>query len=662
MTQYLSAATLKLGNPAATIELEDIIYVAVRMVGVGPNGDHLSFQFTPNYLLGTGEYHHGKYWEIIVGLDENAYTALFETDVDTAEGGHYAIEQADENFAINVFLMTFLDNNQGVITWKWTVDTIFAARYSIDINNMGGNPQTTQPTEVIFKSRGIRTVILPGEFDTICFFSSTEDGPRNVKEIFSEDYGGTWINKLAVSSEAEVEVWPFGIQLANDEILAVYGWDAYPDMYIRQRRSVDEGVTYGASSDVIHNYERPQIVQLANGDLIMVITKRNTFVAILKSEDNGLTWTTTFSDLFSENFESYTTGSSPPWGSNWILYAGVNYAKIVETNPYSGTKSIGWKDTGPSECEIAWTFDNYQKYIAFGTLTFYVQVDAGYTSTGFEMTLRESAISRCPIRVLGGFLKYYSHPNWLNHAAFSTDVYHKIEIGWDSKTDTWWLSLDDDVATTGIPCYGAGVLGGINWLSMHLATGAGRSSGYADDFSIDGSGCVIAGTVRQASMILLENGELVCAMQTAAGVGTNNIYCYISGDSGKTWGSGISIATTGTLVTASLVQLVNGDVICFYSKWVDVRYYIYCKKSTDNCRTWGAETLVYDGAGHGLGAYALVDPVTDKIFMVFYTNEDGTYDIKILFSEDDGATWGDKQVVDASTNNQNQPSLAKLDK
>lgn len=143
------------------------------------------------------------------------------------------------------------------------------------------------------------------------------------------------------------------------------------------------------------------------------------------------------------------------------------------------------------------------------------------------------------------------------------------------------------------------------------------------------------------SLIELANGNLLCAY-----VKTSNLYCRISTDDGATWGGEITVYAGGSVdIYPSLIQIANGDVLCLFSTNEDAAdYYVKLMVSDDNGATWGSKTTVYNG-GDSQGRSSAIQLTDDIIQCFFQTNEDGDLHIKRIESDDDGATWGNQDDV-----------------
>jgi hypothetical protein len=105
MSDYPKAVTkVEIGTASdVNVDLIAVEYAGDRPMGSGPGGDHLSPLTVPNTVLPIGIVGHHKWWEIIVGLSEDEYTAFYNTNV---SGTDKAIVMNDENTAIGYFAIT----------------------------------------------------------------------------------------------------------------------------------------------------------------------------------------------------------------------------------------------------------------------------------------------------------------------------------------------------------------------------------------------------------------------------------------------------------------------------------------------------------------------------------------------------------------------------
>jgi hypothetical protein len=77
-----SATKVEIGLSEGSHEdLTAIEYAGDKAMGSGPGSDHLSIQTVLNTVPPTGILHHNKWWEVVIGLQEDEYQALFNTSV-----------------------------------------------------------------------------------------------------------------------------------------------------------------------------------------------------------------------------------------------------------------------------------------------------------------------------------------------------------------------------------------------------------------------------------------------------------------------------------------------------------------------------------------------------------------------------------------------------
>lgn len=160
-TQYVTASLFEIGTTVADLDIDDILFIALRLIGSGPGGDHVQFRTVPNTIAPVGQFYHHKHWEIIIAFDQNMYTPLFNTDVEegagtgTAMGGDVgAVDELAAGHPIGRFRISITDNAGTVVVWTWAVSTTFVANFPLTITN----EEDHQPCEVKFISRGLRVV------------------------------------------------------------------------------------------------------------------------------------------------------------------------------------------------------------------------------------------------------------------------------------------------------------------------------------------------------------------------------------------------------------------------------------------------------------------------------------------------------------------------
>lgn len=101
---YPKAVTsVGIGVSSATVSLTAIEYYGDRPMGSGPGGDHLVPLTVPNTVNPVGIVGQHKWWEIVLGLSEDEYTAFYNTNV---TGSLKAIDMTAENNPIGYFVVT----------------------------------------------------------------------------------------------------------------------------------------------------------------------------------------------------------------------------------------------------------------------------------------------------------------------------------------------------------------------------------------------------------------------------------------------------------------------------------------------------------------------------------------------------------------------------
>lgn len=154
MTFYVDINTVEIGTTLNYETLTDIVYVAIRLAGSGPGGDHVEFVSVENIIAHFRDIHHAKHWELIIGFNQNLFTALFNTDVEEGVGEGKAIVEDGENTPIDLFRINLTDNKGDPVVWTWPSGTTFVANFFPNIVNEA----TDQIVEVKFISRGVRAV------------------------------------------------------------------------------------------------------------------------------------------------------------------------------------------------------------------------------------------------------------------------------------------------------------------------------------------------------------------------------------------------------------------------------------------------------------------------------------------------------------------------
>ena len=101
-------------------------------------------------------------------------------------------------------------------------------------------------------------------------------------------------------------------------------------------------------------------------------------------------------------------------------------------------------------------------------------------------------------------------------------------------------------------------------------------------------------------------------------------------------------SSTGSPRFPDLVSLGSEKLLASYMKNTNDKTRV--RKSTDGGQTWGSAITVYS-TGISANRSGLTVVSSSKIFCAFVTIEDATDSIKLLESTDEGATWVNKQLV-----------------
>ena len=146
---------MEIGVSGTDVDITGVKYYAWRLVGDGPGGDMVSPRTVPNTIQPITVRQHHKWWEIIVGVDERMYTALFATDVLTGASTDYAINDDADNSAIGFLVFTFiLTDGSTTVTHTYLADKSYVAAYRGGIRDGENN----QIEEIKFLCVGTRLI------------------------------------------------------------------------------------------------------------------------------------------------------------------------------------------------------------------------------------------------------------------------------------------------------------------------------------------------------------------------------------------------------------------------------------------------------------------------------------------------------------------------
>jgi len=159
-----------------------------------------------------------------------------------------------------------------------------------------------------------------------------------------------------------------------------------------------------------------------------------------------------------------------------------------------------------------------------------------------------------------------------------------------------------------------------------------------------------------ARLIELKDGRLLaCCESSGIRIATSN-------NKGRTWSSPSTIAPNPSKwpnCVPDLIQLSDGTVIVAYNPRPDSPYSsdrhfsIRLRRSTDNCKTWSDEIVVYDaGYAWDVGCWepSLLELPSGELQLYFadespYTGNNGDQQISLCRSFDAGVTWTKPQRI-----------------
>lgn len=143
---------VEIGDIAAATTLTAIEYFGDRLLGSGPGGDHLTPLVVPNTTQPVGIVDHHKHWEVVIGLNEDEYTALFDTAVD---GVNKAVSASGPNSKIGWFKVNEKSNAGMTRTIVYESDKVYVQ--AVETNKVT-NEEGKYVVEVKFICIGSRTV------------------------------------------------------------------------------------------------------------------------------------------------------------------------------------------------------------------------------------------------------------------------------------------------------------------------------------------------------------------------------------------------------------------------------------------------------------------------------------------------------------------------
>ena len=157
-------------------------------------------------------------------------------------------------------------------------------------------------------------------------------------------------------------------------------------------------------------------------------------------------------------------------------------------------------------------------------------------------------------------------------------------------------------------------------------------------------------------MIKLDNGDLLCTVDTNEDGGNTSVKVMRSTDKGKTWGKPEIAATSPDLNSGNgqLLQLKNGEIWLSYRATKNLSYGRYTSlrvnKSKDGGKTWEYHSLIIEDESLGGVWEPHLGYIGDKI-AVFYANDSLISAVKtrsqqnIEFKIWQGDKWSDKYIA-----------------
>ena len=160
-------------------------------------------------------------------------------------------------------------------------------------------------------------------------------------------------------------------------------------------------------------------------------------------------------------------------------------------------------------------------------------------------------------------------------------------------------------------------------------------------------------------MIELDNGDFICVYEA-----NGNIDMIRSSDKAQSWMQPVRISTfknNTSMTVPEVIQIKNGDIIISYNPrpnrpfTEDRRFSVVTKTSTDNGATWGNENVVYKaGTSFETGCWEpqILELPNGELQLYFANEGDFSHsheqNISMLRSSDNGRTWGDREIVSFS--------------
>ncbi len=166
-----------------------------------------------------------------------------------------------------------------------------------------------------------------------------------------------------------------------------------------------------------------------------------------------------------------------------------------------------------------------------------------------------------------------------------------------------------------------------------------------------------AGNAANGQLTELADGALLCAYRLVDEP-NKTLKIARSDNGGKTWADWSVLATAPEGVwEPHLLLLPSGEILAFYATETRRPQAIVFKRSTDNGKTWGNETLVAAHPKSRDGMPVAARLASGAIVVTFEAQDLGhPFVTRAVTSKDDGKTWGPRQLVYAPKDNAKRAS------
>lgn len=161
------------------------------------------------------------------------------------------------------------------------------------------------------------------------------DENSDIRCQISTDEGNTWGEEVVIVQEANDQLHPSAVLMANGDILCVYDTDedSATNPEIKGKISSDYGTTWGAAIDILDYAgglacQKPWAVRYPNGNIYVYFIKELSagnykIIGFSTNTDNGVTWTPLASTIFiyDQNYDYESVRVNVTYGrSLWVSY------------------------------------------------------------------------------------------------------------------------------------------------------------------------------------------------------------------------------------------------------------------------------------------------------------------------------------------------------